>query len=403
MPSFRTFITRHTPNIAGIAVLLVIVLALFTPMLTQMLWGRGFDYPLHLEFVKNFYDGNGELVSYPLFHLAVAGVYSVLPKRPFLETYKQAGLIIGMGLYLFTAVVLYRAYARPGLGIQPKYNHAARAIVVTLLLLLVAPVSLFSIPEGHLYWGYFLSNIHMNPTLTALKPFALLLFVYAVGVFSNGAHFKTPLAVGLAAILTLLATLAKPNFTLIMLPVITLVGAYRLWRGQTVNWRLLIAGLIVPATLILIVQYMVLRNSPFEGGAMVFRPFAVEAEHGVQNVALKFLLSILFPLTVYIVYKAARRDTMLNLAWLIFIAGAFVSYCFVEENRVADGNFIWSGQIAVTVLFAASMLFWLRQINDKKRGFTPATMVCMLTLALHGVSGVFWYYADMVSPGFVWY
>jgi hypothetical protein len=30
-------------------------------------------------------------------------------------------------------------------------------------------------------------------------------------------------------------------------------------------------------------------------------------------------------------------------------------------------------------------------------------MVCLLALALHGVSGVFWYYADMVSPGFVWY
>jgi len=400
----RQWFADYRPDLFGIGVVFIAVLVLFTPMLTQMLWGRGFDYPLHLEFVKAYREGNGKLLAHPLFHLSVLAVLPLLPPLPFLETYKQAGLLVGMGLYLLTALVLYAVYARPMLKSRPTYKRALFAVTVTILLMLLAPVNIFSWREGHLYWGYFLSNIHMNPTLTALKPFALLLFVYVVGAFSTHPHFKTWLAALLAAALTVLATFAKPNYTILFAPVILLVASLRLYRKQPVNWRLIIFGLLLPAAVSILVQMFGFSRPLLNGGAILFRPFEMLTERGIQNIPLKFVMSILFPLAVYLSYwRHARRDLALNLAWLIFLLGAFVSYCFIEQNRIGDGNFVWSGQVAITVLFAASMLFFLREHHAAGGGFTRPGVICMLVLSLHGLSGVFWYYADMVSPGFVWY
>lgn len=399
------FLRAQWGEIVVVIVMLAAVFLLFTPLLTHMLWGRGFDYPLHLKYVQDFREGRGGMIPYPAFHISVLMLTNILPPKPFMQTYKEAGLIVGILVYQLTALVLYWVYIRPTFT-QHKGNEltAALSAVTTLLLMLVAPVNLFSVREGHLYWGYFLSNIHMNPTFVIMKPFALLLFVYVVGAFSSKPHFKSWWAVVIAVTLTTLTTFAKPNFTICILPALALSGIYRLYRHELVNWRLLILGLVIPASLILIVQVFGFTTPMLDGGAIEFRPFMMLQQRGIHRLPFKFLFSILFPLAVYLLFtKHAVKTAELNLAWLIFGIGAFYSYGFIEANRVGDGNFMWSGQIAVAVLFAASTTFFLRQKHFNTRGFRFASLICIAVLGLHCLSGVFWYYADMVSPGFVWY
>lgn len=382
----------HSVSVAG---LLLAVFILFEPMLVHMLWGRGFDYPLHLAFARDIREGQMALLPHPLFHLTVLTIVPLLPALPYLETYKQAGLIVGVGLYLLTALILYAGYIRPLLPGKP-----VRAVVVVILLLVVAPVNIISWREGHLYWGYFLPNIHFNPTLTILKPLALLLFLYMPSIFS--AEQRGWGTVLTAAALTVLSSLAKPNFTIAFLPALALVAGWRLWRRKPVDWRLLMGGFIAPALILLAAQYFALSDPAVSGGGIAFQPLVALTERAVMNIPLKLLLSILFPLAVYgLHWREAGRDTAFNLAWIIFIIGAFYSYTLVESDRVPDNNFWWSGQIGVTVLFAATMVFWLRRAMHE--GFTRRTFVICAALALHGLGGVFWYYADSVSPGFVWY
>ena len=51
----------------------------------------------------------------------------------------------------------------------------------------------------------------------------------------------------------------------------------------------------------------------------------------------------------------ARRDTMLNLAWLTFGFATLQTYLLAEAGpRFNDGNFAWSSQISLFVLFTVS-------------------------------------------------
>lgn len=371
-------------------------------MLVHMLWGRGFDYPLHLEFVRDIREGTLELLPHPLFHLVVLGVVPLLPPLPFLETYKQAGLIVGVALYLLTGLVLYMAYVRPALRGGRSRHGAALAVTVVLLLMLVAPVNIISWREGKLFWGYFLPNIHMNPTLTILKPLALLLFVYIAAVFSDESRFNSWSHVLAAAVLTVLSGLAKPNFAIAFLPALAVFAAVWFYQKKPIYWRLLLLGIVLPAGILLALQYLALSGGSASGGGIAFSPLQILNERGIDRLPLKFILSILFPLAAYSLYfPAARRDAALNLAWLIFIVGAFYAYTLIEPERMLDANFTWSGQIGVTVLFAVSLVFVIRQ--TRQTGFTRRGLLLAGVLALHGLSGLFWYYADSVSPGFVWY
>ena len=104
---------------------------------------------------------------------------------------------------------------------------------------------------------------------------------------------------------------------------------------------------------------------------------------------VKFLASVLFPVTVTALYwPLARRDTLLQFAWLCFGFGAVYSYALVETTNWTAGNFLWSGYITLLTLLVATVIFWLRQAASAEGGW-PVTraLVCGAVLALHVASG----------------
>jgi hypothetical protein len=188
------------------------------------------------------------------------------------------------------------------------------------------------------------------------------------------------------------------------------VTLYRLVNRQPIHWRLLLGGIVIPASLLLGVQMVFFSNN----SRILFAPLAVMRAWDRINPAassalsLKILLSVLFPLVVYVSYwSQAARTLYLNLAWLAAITGAGFTYLLAEGgSRLEHGNLTWSGQIGMFVLFAATSGFLLEQnrgwLNaDKSHRLTLQRALCLLTLALHLISGILWYrvYISGISLG----
>lgn len=379
-----------------IAILVLIIPLIFAPMILHMIAQRGADYQPHIAFALEMSDGTREILPHPLFHIGVILTQLVMPGTGF----TQAGFLFAIILYIFIAVIIFSAYIRPALGGRLNWKTLGISTFVTLSLMTLSAMTLFTWGDHNLYWGYILPNMYHSPTLTTMRPFTLLLFLFVAGVFSPKSFFATPIALVSAAVLTILTTLSKPNYTIAILPAIGLVVLYRLYRRQHLHWRLLILGIGIPAGFVIAIQMLMLRTSSVGGGSIAIAPFALLNIWNTHDLALKFVMSILFPLIVYILYfRKARYDLEFNLAWLVFIFGAFYAYFFVESDRVAEGNFIWSGQITLFVLFVVSAAFFLRQIYEPGKGFTfsRAAVICIVIWMLHVASGILWYATEITT------
>jgi hypothetical protein len=214
----------------------------------------------------------------------------------------------------------------------------------------------------------------------------------------------------IGVLLMILTSIAKPNYTMAAIPALGLIALYRLWKKQPVNWSLVI-GMGLPAALILMAQILIFPSwtresiTPSDGG-FAFAPFAfLDAMGGRDGFVFKFILSILFPLAVYTLYfQKSVRDFAFNAAWLIFFVGAAFTYLFVEPgNRLPAGNFTWSGQITLFVLFVVSAGFFLRQIYEPEKGFrfNRAAIICIVIWLLHVVSGVLWYATEITTVAMI--
>ena len=70
--------------------------------------------------------------------------------------------------------------------------------------------------------------------------------------------------------------------------------------------------------------------------------------------------SVLFPLAAVVCFSSVRADHRVQLGWATFLIGAAFGYLLAEGGRPGDGNFLWSGQLAAFVLFAATAVAVLR-------------------------------------------
>ena len=274
---------------------------------------------------------------------------------------------------------------------------------LTLALLLVGPLFFFT--PNALYLGYLPAHVYHNPTILVLKPFALPLFSVAIIGFGQRPPLlksRRLLLVG-TSLLAFLAPLAKPNLAIAVLPAIALTTAWMWWRKIPLDWPLL-AAILLPSLLVLVYQY----SLTFEKHAdtILLNPFGFLKARGRYDwmVFPKFFLSIAFPLTVYALYfSQARRNIVLNFAWLLFGLGAFYSYMLTENVRLVDGNFTWSGQITLFVLFVISTSFLLEHCRPVDRPYAWRSLAQIRAIVgwgvflLHVGCGVYWYVINLAG------
>ncbi|MEO8606676.1 MAG: hypothetical protein ABI690_02245 [Chloroflexota bacterium] len=358
------------------------------------------DYGNHLSYLKPDMDWPAVqrlLGMFPhfLFHLLTYLTFKVFPGA----TIEDAGARVAVAFYLLLGAAIFWLMVRH-LGRPKNVWEGAIHVLVTVGLMLVMPVDIFT--PTNLYLGYIATNVYHSPTMVVLKPFAVVVFYFAVQIFIKPALSKSPTShkqrMGLVMLATVFCTLAKPNYVMALLPALILMTIYAYFRSHTIRWALLIA-IIFSAGFILFCQAVIFGNTQgfLIAPLAVLNSWASINPDAPKGLILKFLLSILFPLVVYIGYfRQARHDIYLNLAWITFGFGAAYFYLLAESgSRLDDGNFTWSAQIALLILFIASTIFFVQQVRLRK--FSLMAVVCVVACGLHLVSGIYWYHIHIVA------
>jgi len=352
------------------------------------------DYFNEFQIARNIMTANQFATAHVLYETLLIMLSRLLPFS--LET---AGYITATAFYVFAVLLIY-VMIRSTIGGQ-DWQALAIAAVLSLGLLLAAPIILATVSQRNLYRGYVALNVPHNPPIVLLKPLALLLFAFTVGVLDYSIRYsQRTLAIGIT--LMILSLFALPNFILVLLPALLILIAYFYYRHDSADLRTLLIMLIIPMAVLLVLFYAITHFFIDAGGGVQIAPLLTlqNTDTSFGTLAIKFLLSILFPLTVYLLYwREAARAFALNLAWIIFLVGATQMYFLAETGRQAlEGNFWWSAQIGLFVLFVVSALFWLIYFRGQPRW---RGWLCLGVLALHVLSGVIVYAAQFQST-LVW-
>ncbi|MBA3872710.1 MAG: hypothetical protein H0X30_26540 [Anaerolineae bacterium] len=386
---------RVSPLAVGLLACLLAII--FSPVIITMI-NSGNDYPIHI-FWASLWDTTG-MVPVPLPHflyqVTLIVTAHVLPGG----SYDLAAAFVGIICYVTLGLIIF-AIIRPLITGGSARLRTFIASLTTIVLMLVGPINMLTWGSQNLSLGYIPSHTYHNPTIVLLKPLALLLFLYAVRLFESVKSRRTTILA--CALITFLTSIAKPNYTIALIPAIGCLVLYALVRKQSLNWALLIIGIALPAAEVLLWQLNYARGSSI-GGFMI-APLAVMSLYSPENLLPKFILSILFPLVVTLFYwRSALKNTSMKLAWLTFGAGAFYTYFLAESRNYADGNFTWSGQITLFILFIAATVFLIQQNKEffMERRLNRRFVLSLTILLLHLIGGIALYLPHLGANWRAW-
>jgi hypothetical protein len=190
-----------------------------------------------------------------------------------------------------------------------------------------------------------------------------------------------------AGLLISASTLAKPSFIICFIPAILAYMVVRFLRKEAMDLRLLTFGLFVPAILVLGWQFLI--NYGGTESQILLMPFAVKSYYS-DHLLIKFVFSAFFPTLVLISYlKELIEDPKMVVSWALFAVGSFYSY-FLAENSgggIYHGNFDWSAEISLFLLFATSMIFFF-EVKQHHQSIQIKDYIIMGALLLHLASGI---------------
>jgi hypothetical protein len=357
------------------------------------------DYNTHIHYAYLILRGiqNGDISDVPALNLAHPGL-QVLLVVLFIFPFRMAGLhgaliLVLTGTQILTALILYFGWFEN----RHLNNNQWQRLFWSLTLSFVAPVMLLQLLDNKFYFGYIgLANYH-NPTVVMLRPLALLSFLLASRMFTNARSSNGSII--FSAVLIVLSALIKPNYALtILLALAGMVSLYWLAK-KNIDWRMLIYGFVLPAVITLALQWVFLFLVSAEAGEGIFwMPFEVESGFS-EYLFPKFFLSILFPLSVYLIYfRDVIKKSDMQLAGLTFLAGAAQMYLLAEGGeRLFHGNFRWSAQIALFLLFAVSARYIYHQtVMQKMKG----KLIPVVLYMVHLLAGAAYYLHTLFLSGY---
>jgi hypothetical protein len=355
------------------------------------------DYSLHVLYAQLLVEWKiGEIPLETLAHPALQFVLAFMHELTLGRLGLYASLmIVQVVAQVGTALILYFWMAE---GAQDRFR--ALPAFVAAGLTFVAPILLIAPWDGLFYFGYVGLASYHNPTIHLLRPFALLSFILACRALRGG---RSPtFTVAAAGALMVTSLLIKPNYALCILPAIAIVAWLR-WRAhRSPDWRMLLFGFFLPASIVLLAQWAVgFWMARGEETGFLLRP--LEVEQAFSGYLLpKFLLSIVFPVVVLAATpRDGLRDDGLALAWFAFLFGAAQMYLLAESgDRFYHGNFRWGAQIALFLLFATSARFLLQTRASPSAPHGRRWVIGWASFAAHLTAGAAYYAHVMVSTGY---
>lgn len=337
-------------------------------------------------------------VGHVLFHAVVKVCRSLLPAAS-----KETVLIISLMTFMQPLpVIIFLLLKKTARGLLPDLFTGALALGLTI----AAPITIWL--DDRYMIGYINSIVYHNPTLIALRLFAIPLSLLSFWAINNRSYrdfnhrFFWLLT---SASIMMLATLSKPSYTIALIPGLILFAIWRRIHGHSVDWVFMLWGVFVPAGLILGIEYLYTFHSGIEhGGVIVISPSAfMRAWIPFWRMPIQLALSLVFPIAVFLLYRReATKHLYLNMSWIVFAVGAMYTYLLAQDGPgFKSGNFLWSSYSAVFVLMYASLTFLLElhilelqgeafKTPGKGLRMSKRAAIAYSLFAVHVVSGLFY-------------
>jgi hypothetical protein len=240
-------------------------------------------------------------------------------------------------------------------------------VSATIGVLLASHVFLQSMLTPNFIRGYLVPLSYSSQTQQLSKLLALaVLFLYAHSVLDETQR-PMPRTVMLLGLGCILSALAKPSFVIAFLPAAALVALWHLHAGDFRRVAIFVAGIAVPLTIVLGQQFFwtYLYPSAGEASSIIFAPFEA-ASNDPATLMLRLPGSLLFPGVVLALALYLRTTPRLRFAWLLLLIGLAISFLLAEGGpRLKHGNFFWTGQTVMFLLYVESML-WLVAQNPRR-------------------------------------
>ncbi len=206
-------------------------------------------------------------------------------------------------------------------------------------------------------------NVWHNSTIILVLPFSILLYSYSLRYISHIYNNWRDIAIIL--VLGILNILTKPSFLFAFIPVFPLmVLAQKGWRRDF--WLSLLISIVLFGALLLeyYIIYILENEDIKEKTSVIIAPFEVWS-YWSTNLPLDILVSILFPITVTLLFwKEVIQSDYIRYAAFLFLIAAFVGATFMETgSRAYHGNFNWQVIITNYILFLVFSLFAAHKIK----------------------------------------
>ena len=380
-------LVRSSPLPRAVALVLapVVCLLAFMPVVTRMLTVP--DFAVHIENARRLAE-TGALLPHFGYHALVILVQTLTQ-----ADWPAAAGIVTLGGVAACAVVVAWGLRVGVPGISGSALLVAGALVPAALLLVQPILPLDPTRYDAVLFGYFPPNQWHSPTTLFSKPFALLLLGLGPAVVwtAHGARAgRTPMLA--SAALVVMSALVKPNFVMAFLPGLGVLAVLH-WRRT--DWYWLGIGFAMPAIAVLAWQYAVAYVQDAREVRVILAPLHVIGHYAPTDVVTlgwRLAASVLFPLAAAACFPSVRADRRVQLGWTTFLIGAAIGYLLAEDVHAGTGNFLWSGQLAAFVLFAASAVAVLRTAANGGVGVSLSRLgrfaLCGSVFLWHVMSGI---------------
>jgi len=389
--------SKRQVNLIAYIALLAICIALFEPLIST-LSANAYDYVAHLKWASEMEEGQKLILPHPLYHLLV-----ILAKNIFFINYVQSSTLVIVLSIFFLSALNYKILA--------AHTHSIIAIIASTCLILVTPLQLFFPVDQHLYFGYIGISIYHSPTMLLLKPLSLIAFCYALK--SANSTSNKDLSSGIALALSLFfCGISKPNFLIIVLPafLLFLLVTHRL--KPALKNKYIYSAFFLPIFTVLGLQFFqtfffqdLSQATGTTESHIVVMPFETML-HYSNYLLPKLILSIAFPLLVFLCYpRSFMQDKAMIFSSCCLFMGLILTYFFAESGyRMYDGNFWWSGQMGLYLVFLFSVAFLFKNIKalTKKKTDKIKYALCLTLFFLHAAFGVFFYRQELLFNAKFW-
>lgn len=301
-----------------------------------------------------------------------------------------------LSLATYTKFTQTRGYLESQYGPGTKRNADIIPKVAALGLLLVATVPI--IGEWRFHLGRISVNIWHNSTTILVIPLGIIIYRMSVKLF-EGPPQGAP--ANMIALLLFVSIWIKPSFAIIYLPsMIAVCLYYGCSRNYGALFKIALSGVIGLVVLYLIIYHSNLSfGYSSESDGIRIAPFSAISMYS-KNVLVDLALSIMFPLSVALLYSGrffSGREASLVLG--MFFAGLLVMILFQEVGaRAVHGNFIWQAIIANYLLFMYAAKVSMQAFDIRK--WSVRQIIVSGVFSLHVLSGVLYVGKILISGSY---